>query len=159
MFAKYLSICAVLGALLFASSCDRKEESVAPKMQKEVEVIEGKSKMYIDAVNARDLDTIVDQWSERAVYKNPYTEELVNGRKGIRSEFKKIFSNNNQAKIHVDEKTIRFPIEEKAVEEGVATIIVPGKNPVKRKYKMIYVNENGNWQILHTNRLGFGLED
>jgi len=163
MFTRFLTILSILTALVL-SSCDRgddssQESSITPEIQEKAEVIKGKIKEYVDAVNARDVDTVVEKWSDQAVYKNPFNGELVNGRKGIRSEFEKIFSNHDDAKVSVNVKTIRFPIDEKAVEEGTATISIPGREPMESDYKMIYINEDGNWLILHVSQLGFGLEE
>lgn len=163
MLCRLFSVSLALCVLFISSSCDTKdagakEAMITPEMQTKIDVIREKIKTYVNAVNARDIDTVVNQWSERAVYKNPFTGELVSGRKGIRSEYEKIFDKSETAKVSVDIKTIRFPVEEKAVEEGTATISVPGKKPMESDFKMIYVYENGNWHILHVNKLGFGLE-
>ena len=71
----------------------------------------------------------------------------------------KLFSKLKDGKVSLDVKTIRFPIAEKAVEEGTATLMLPGQDPIESDYKMIYVNEDGNWLILHVSELGFGLDE
>ena len=160
MLTRFLLIGLALGSLSIISSCDTKDANLAvsPEMKENSELIRNKTNTYVEAMNARDIDTAVNLWSDNAVYKNPFNGELVNGREGIRSEFKNIFSKNDKAKVKVNIKSIRFPIEEKAVEEGTATITIPGQKPMESDFKMIYVNEDGEWMILHVSQLGFGLE-
>lgn len=164
MFVRVNSIILAISALLLTTACDsqhegNREQAITPEMQEKVEMIRGKVKEYVDAVNAKDIETILNQWSDQAVYKNPFTGELANGREGIRNEYRKILDQIKDGKVSIDVKTVRFPIDEKAVEEGTATLIIPGKDPQTSDYKMIYVKEGDDWLILHVSELGFGLEE
>ena len=164
MLLRINSIFFAISALFLTSSCDNHKEENAesvltPQMQENVTIIRSKIGEYINAINSQDIETVVNQWSDQAVYKNPFSGELVNGREGVRSEYQKLFSKLKDGKVSLDVKTIRFPIAEKAVEEGTATLMLPGQDPIESDYKMIYVNEDGNWLILHVSELGFGLDE
>lgn len=164
MLLRVNSFILAISTLLLTTACDSQKEeqneaAISPEMQENVAIIRGKVKEYVDAVNSKDIDTILNQWSDQAVYKNPFTGELANGREGIRKEFRKILDEIKDGEVSIDVKTVRFPIEEKAVEEGTATLIMPGKEPQTSDYKMIYVKENGDWLILHVSELGFGFDE
>lgn len=152
--------CTVFAVMFSCGNEDPADSAeITPEMKENMLIIRQKVTDYTNAVNSQDIEAIVEQWSELAVYKNPETGQFTNGKEGIRNEFKKFFDKYKGAQVSVDVKTIRFPIEEKAVEEGVATLTMPGQEPVKSDYKMIYINENGDWKILHVSQLGFGLEE
>ncbi len=140
-------------------SCNNDDHSssteITPEMKKKAATIRQKVAEYIVAVNSRNIDGVVKQWSDRAVYKDPMTGQLVNGKEGIRNEFKKLFEEYKGAQVSIDIKTIRFPVDEKAVEEGIITLTMPDQEAVKSNNKMIFINENGDWKILHANQLGF----
>lgn len=164
MLLRVNSIILAISTLLLTTACDsqqdeQKETALTPEMQENVAIIRAKVKEYVDAVNSKDIDTILNQWSDQAVYKNPFTGELANGREGIRKEFRKILDKIKDGQVSIDVKTVRFPIEEKAVEEGTATLTMPGQEPQTSDYKMIYINENGDWLILHVSELGFGFDE
>jgi len=61
------------------------------------------------------------------------------------------------AKIETKIQSITFPFDDKAVEEGVSRLILPGTPPIEDKYTAIYVKKNGEWKILNFSELDLGL--
>lgn len=112
---------------------------------------------YIDAINRRNLDEIPQFWSPKSVYRNPITGNLVQGREGIKTEFKNLFDQYKDFKVQFKAETIRFPVDGKAAEEGVSVLSIPGREPLTSKYKMIHVKQDGKWLIMHVSQLDFGM--
>jgi uncharacterized protein (TIGR02246 family) len=144
-------------------SCSQKKdehqnEEIGHTQEDEIQVRES-AQLYIDAINSRDLDQIVKLWSSQAIYRNPITGDLVQGRDGIRKELIKVFDRLQEGKLEFRIQSIRFPVEGKASEEGISVLSMPGSEPIHSDYKMIHVRENGKWFILHVSQLDFGMLD
>ena len=147
--------------LFVCTSCDRQESSTNEGLQlpEEEVVIRQQVQSYTDALNKRDINALADHWSEEAIYRNQLTGALVQGREEIKAEFRKIFDKLGDAKIEieVEVESIRFPFEDKATEEGMARMTLPGEPPIENDYKMIYVKRNGKWLILNVSQLDLGV--
>ncbi len=157
---KFLKLFLIPFLCIFAS-CERQEgsngkEGEAQSNGRETEVRQ-QAESYIDAINKRDIDALLDHWSEEAVYRNPLTGTLVQGREGIKKEFEIMFSqlDNTQVEMRID--SIRFPFEDKAVEEGYTWLLRDGETPVESDYKMTYVKKDGKWLILNVSKLDLGV--
>lgn len=146
---------------MIVTSCDRNhedeanQEAVAYNHHEEA-IIRERVEEYVDAMNRRDIDTLVDFWSDEAIYRNHLTGELVQGKENIKAEYRSIFEELQDAKIDIEIESIHFPFEDKAVEEGVARIIIPGRTIIETEYKMIYVKRDDQWKILNVNKLELG---
>lgn len=146
------------------ASCEREEtpkneevkEAVIQQQKMEAEILQ-QIKSFVDAVNRRDIETLADHWSDEAIYRNPITGDLVQGKEEIKKEYRAIFEKLKDAKVEMKIDSIQFPFEDKAVEEGIARLILPGKDPIESDYKMIYVKRNGKWLILNVSRLDLGV--
>jgi len=142
-------------ALAALPSCENKNGSSAQSSE-EAEV-RAQAQRYIDAINSGNVEAIAKFWSPEAVYKNPITGDLVQGREGIKAEFAKFYEQLKDAKVEFRIDSIRFPHEGKASEVGVAVLTLPGQEPIYSDYKMIHVKKNGKWMILHVSQLDFGM--
>lgn len=112
---------------------------------------------YVKAINDRDADQAADFWSETAVYKNPVTGELVEGKAGIRKEMLEILAKTTEGATYKIIKTdIRFPTDNKAVVEGMAEVSQNNQEPIESPIKIIFVQEDGQWMLLHVSRLDLG---
>lgn len=160
----HLGIYTLIAPLLFTlTSCEQKKENLSPEEKTEShqtiedeEDVRTQAQLYIEAINNRDLEKIANFWSPEAVYRNPITGELVQGREGIRREINKMFDQLKDVKVEFRIDTIRFPVEGKASEEGITVLTIPGKEPIHSDYKMIHVKKDGKWLILHVSQLDFG---
>lgn len=151
-----------ISPLLLFTACEQsstdQEATIDPNYEEKVKELRKRILSYTEAINQQDIDKLISHWSDKAVYKNPFTGELSNGREGIKKEYRKIFKKIKGGKVDIRVDTIRFPIENKAVEEGIGILTIPGRDPLESDYKMIYVKENGEWLILHVSELGFGYD-
>ncbi len=147
---------------LFLTSCDQdqrtpEENAALEKQANEEKEIRAQIKLYIDAINQRDTDKIAEFWIPNAVYKNPITGELVQGREGIKRDFEKILNQLKDAKVEFKIERIRFPVDGKASEEGMSLLKIPGREPISSEYKMSHVKQDGKWLIMHVSQLDFGM--
>lgn len=152
--------------LVTLTSCDQSKENEAQKGDVETQEtnpdeseVRTQAQLYIEAINSGDIDRIIKFWSPEAVYQNPITGDLVQGKKEMREELAKIYEHLAGAKLEFRIDTIRFPVEGKASDEGIAILTFPGEEPIHSDYKMIHVKKDGKWLILHVSQLDFGMLD
>lgn len=160
-----IGVFSLLVPLFFTlTSCEQSKEKptaeeeaeIKQNMADEAEVL-NQGQLYVDAINSRDIDKIVKFWSPEAVYRNPITGDLVQGKDGIKTELTKIFDRLKDAKVEFKVETVRFPVEGKATEEGISILTLPGKEPIHSDYKIIHIKKDGKWLILHVSQLDFGM--
>jgi ketosteroid isomerase-like protein len=164
MLIRIFSFILVISVSVLTSSCDQKGEKdkydeVSPQTKENTAVILKKISDYVDGINSKDSNSLGDYWSDKAVYKNPTTGELISGKKGMSAHYEKIFRKMKDGKVEIHVKKIRFPIKEKAVEEGTSILKIPGQTPIEKNHKMIFIKENGDWHLLHASQLGFGVDE
>lgn len=148
----------LISFVLLATSCERQTDSDgAKKAELQQQHLEGEVREriqdYINAINQRDLKKVTSQWSEEAVYRNPLSGNLVQGKSGIREEFEQIFDEWGDATIDIKIKSVRFPFEDKAVTEGLAQLVYKGKSPIISDYKITHIKRDGQWLILNVSSL------
>ncbi len=158
MNMRSVAVVLIAAGCVLLTSCDSQGSGNRSSYQSE-DAIKVKEQVdaYVNAVNKRDTDQAVKYWSEKAVYRNPVSGHLSEGKPGIKKEMQQIWEEIGDVTYEIDEYETRFPVEDKAVIEGIAKVTASGKDPVESKIKMILVNENGNWLILHVSRLDLGL--
>ena len=158
---KYLAIGAsfalIASSLASCSQGDQKSQELSEKQEADKEEIILRIKDYVQAVNDRNVDKSADFWAEEAIYRNALTGELVEGREGIKKEYSKMFDLIKDAKVDLQIDTVRFPMDDKFVGEGVAWLSIPGRDKVESEYKMIMVKKDGQWYLLNVSELDFGI--
>lgn len=138
--------------LLFAfTSCGHQDK---PNGEAEQEIIE-RSQAYQNALNNHDVNALIDFWADDAVYRNPLSGKLVQGQNQIKEEYIELFNHISGTTIAMERESISFPFDDKAVEQGVFHIRIPGQAPFDHDYKIIYVKRKGKWKILNISEINF----
>jgi uncharacterized protein (TIGR02246 family) len=137
---QYLRAAAMLTALAHSASLAA-DQNVA------TEAIRATAKAYAEAFNRADATALAEYWSSEGTWNNPATGEKVTGRDGIRSGFAGLFQEFKGAHLEVEILTIKLLSPDVAVEEGTATVSLPGETPSQSEYTVIHVKENDAWLI------------
>lgn len=111
------------------------------------------SDAYMKALNDKDINALLNFWADEAVYRNPVTGQLAQGKEKIKKEYAILFEEIKKAKVAYTIHSITFPFEDKAVEEGVLHVLIPGHEPINHDYTMIFVRRNGDWKILNISEI------
>jgi uncharacterized protein (TIGR02246 family) len=109
--------------------------------------IRANSQAYIKAFNAADIDTLASLWAEDAISTNRETGETIEGRDNIKAAAQATFKGDTKPRLEANIHSIRFLSEDVAVEEGAATLILPGTPPQHSTYSAILVLRDGQWLI------------
>jgi len=127
--------------IFFLTSCQQEENS---KSRKEIEELEA---TYIDAFNDQDSDQLIELWSDQGVYINSETGEEFKGKEEIKSVYKEYFENNPDVELEAEIKSLTFPSENQAIEQGVATLSTPDLGATTTTYTVTYQKTDGKWKI------------
>jgi uncharacterized protein (TIGR02246 family) len=102
---------------------------------------------FIAAYNARDAKKLTELWSPEAIYIDPASGDQINGREEIEKTFAEAFSDNQEAKIVVEDATIDFVSPNVAIVRGTARVISPGAEPQESEFTSVRVKRDGKWLI------------
>jgi uncharacterized protein (TIGR02246 family) len=102
---------------------------------------------YVKTFNARDAKVLAEHWSPEGVYTSRLSGEQIVGRDALKLEFVALFKEVKDAKLEVSTESIEFISPNVALEQGTATVIKPGAEPVKSSYSVVYVKRDGEWLI------------
>jgi uncharacterized protein (TIGR02246 family) len=108
---------------------------------------------YVRALNQKDMNTLLDLWADEAVYRNPVTGKLVQGKENIKKEYNALFNEMDGTKLNMKINSISFPFEDKAVVEGVMQLKSPEGKTLDHEYSIIYVKRKGKWKILNLSEI------
>ncbi len=140
--------------LLALFSCEKQtQESSAEEEVRET------TEAYVKALNQKNIQELLDFWAEEAVYRNPVTGNLVQGKANIKKEYFILFDEMKKSQLTMTVHSITFPFEDKAVEEGVLHLHIPGQNPIDHDYTMILVKREGKWKILNISEINIDLPE
>ena len=103
-------------------------------------------KSYIEAYNRGDAKAVADHWSETAEWVSP-SGQKIRGRALIEKALAAMFAELKGMKVELGEPTVRMVTPEVAVEEGTATVVVPGETPNASSYIAIHVKKDGQWKL------------
>ncbi len=102
---------------------------------------------YLEAYKAKDGKALAALWSEEGEFISPLDGRRGRGRENIAAAYEAMFDSAGDIALEVTIDSLRFVTGEVAVEEGSATITVPGAEPEVSRYRAIHVKRDGEWQI------------
>jgi uncharacterized protein (TIGR02246 family) len=102
---------------------------------------------YVKAFNDRDAKVLAGHWSPEGVYISRLSGDRIVGRKALEKEFSALFKEVKKAKLTVSTESIEFVSPNVALEQGTATVIKPGAEPVNSSYSVVYVKHGGRWLV------------
>ncbi|MFO0905372.1 MAG: SgcJ/EcaC family oxidoreductase [Pirellulales bacterium] len=103
-------------------------------------------KSYTEAYNRGDAKAVAEHWSETAEWVSP-SGQKIRGRALIEKALAGMFAELKGMKVELSEPTVRLVTSEVAVEEGTATVVVPGETPTASSYIAIHVKKDGKWKL------------
>jgi uncharacterized protein (TIGR02246 family) len=102
---------------------------------------------YAEAFNKADAKAIAAMWTANGECRDSDGRTFT-GRAAIEQAYAEFFKNNAGAKIEVLVKSIRFPANDMAVEEG---LLRPSRGtnelPTSTAYVAVHIRENGQWKV------------
>ncbi|MFH1113634.1 MAG: nuclear transport factor 2 family protein [Pseudomonadota bacterium] len=101
---------------------------------------------YVNAFNRADAEALSAHWTVDGEYVTP-TGEAFAGREKLKAAFEKFFKANEGIRLEVTQPLIYVEPGDKAVEEGFAVTVKPGREPESTRYVTSYVKQNGDWKI------------
>lgn len=102
---------------------------------------------YSEAFNSRDAQALAAHWSPEALYTNPLTGKVVEGRDAIRAEFESILESVGELRVELSVESIEFVSPSVAIEEGVATLLRDDAPPSESYYSAVHVKHAGEWLL------------
>lgn len=133
---------------LVATGCGHKSDT--PKVidkQLEAEQVRQKAKSYVDAFNRKDAKAITKLWADNALI-HPDTGETLQDPVAIESYFQNFLNQLGDAKLELHIKSIEFPKENEAVEEGTSILTRTGEDPITATYRAYYEKRKGEWRLV-----------
>jgi uncharacterized protein (TIGR02246 family) len=140
---------ALLAVTVLLAGCREKRES----LKEEEKAIQAAMEQYQAAFNRQDVDKLASLWAPHAIYSNPVTGEVAEGREAIAKLIKDKFENGKERKIEFVHKKVQFVAPDEAVEEGLFKIDVADKAAKQVAFKMTFVKEKGQWLIDEINQI------
>jgi uncharacterized protein (TIGR02246 family) len=131
-------------ALSFAASPSLPAQSNRADAEK---AIRANSEAYLEAFNAADVDALAGLWAEDAISTNHETGRQIQGREAIAAAFKQSFAQETKPRLEATIQTVRFLTDDVAIEEGAATLVLPGSPPQLSDYSAILILRDGHWLI------------
>lgn len=110
-------------------------------------VIRTAIRSYVDAFNARDVDTMIALWSPEGVYTSRRDGDLLTGHEQLREEFTANFDQEQVPKLDVNTESIEFVSPNVAVERGTAKVMHSDDDVTETEYSVVYVKRDGKWLI------------
>jgi uncharacterized protein (TIGR02246 family) len=110
------------------------------------------------AFNKGDAKAIAALWTQNGECRDAGSQTLV-GRAAIEQAFAEHFKADPDAKIEVMVKSVRFPADDLAVEEGLLRQSrSPKEMPTSTSYVAVHVREKGRWLIALSSEAGADLD-
>ncbi|MEM8953507.1 MAG: SgcJ/EcaC family oxidoreductase [Verrucomicrobiota bacterium] len=109
--------------------------------------IRANSAAYVAAFNNADTEALASHWAKDAVFVNQQTGEELEGRDAIATAFKESFTTEMKPRLEATIDTIRLLTDDVAIEEGSATLLLPGAPPQHSNYSAVLVRRNDQWLI------------
>lgn len=102
---------------------------------------------YQEAYNSQDAAKLTASWVPNATFINPLTGESAVGKEAIEKFFKEKFARDKNKRLEITIKSIEFPNDHEAIENGVMKVTAPNQPDQETAYQAEYVKENGKWLI------------
>jgi uncharacterized protein (TIGR02246 family) len=139
----------LLSILLLTSGCGRDQTQTSQRdANPESAKIRQNAKVYSDAFNRKDAKTLAKLWADDATLIHPDTGVTLQGTDAIEEYFREFLGQLGDAKIDLQIKSIIFPRENVAVEEGTSTLTRKGSTPEVSSYRAYYEKQKGDWRLV-----------
>lgn len=102
---------------------------------------------YVEMYNKHDAKGLSQKWAEDAVYENPRTGVVVEGREAIEKQFVELFKNQPNIILEAKIDSITSPNENEAIETGRATFTLQGQPTIQTHYRVFYVKSADGWKL------------
>lgn len=102
---------------------------------------------YQDAYNQEDAAKLTAAWASDAIYINPVTGDLAEGKEAIEKLFREKFSENKTRHLEIEIKSIEFPNADEAIEKGLINVTIDNQPAFKMAFQSEYTKENGKWLV------------
>lgn len=122
------------------------------QVQNDETAIRNASKKFQDSYNQQDAKKLSEFWAADASYFNPVTGDSAEGRDAIQKLFEEKFAKGNKRHLETTIKSIEFPSENEAIENGVMKVNIDGQF-AELAFQLSYIKENGKWLIKAINEI------
>lgn len=139
-------LCSLFGSLFALALCSCTESG-------ESEAIKQKTETYVSAFNKKDANALAELWDSEATFTNRLTGEKVIGREAIAEQLQQNFQNDPKGDLKVEINSIKVPENNKAIEQGTATLTSPDGETSKTNFQVVFVKRNGTWYISEVNEI------
>jgi uncharacterized protein (TIGR02246 family) len=101
---------------------------------------------FVSAFSSGDAEATAALLTEGAELI-PEQGDAVRGKQAIQELYAAHFQDRNSPRIELEPESVRFISQNSAIEEGHMRISTEGGAPAAQRYGLMFVRENGNWQI------------
>ncbi len=110
----------------------------------EEQAIRQSAAQYADAFNRGDVDALISQYAQDAIYEEG-SGPVLKGREQIRNKLEQTFAESPGMRMSIEVKSIRF-LRNRAIEIGVATLTPQEGEPIIAPYRAIHAKQqDGRW--------------
>lgn len=114
-----------------------------------VRIVQANADRFAEAFNQADATAVAAFWSEEGAWSDPATDTRIEGREALESSYREFFEANPGARLQLRVESVRVVSDELAIEEGEATIVLPGEIPSISAYTVIHRREGEDWLMEH----------
>ncbi len=145
---RFSYFCAIFMMAALCSACSGKKQDPAA----DEKAIKSRMEEFQAAFNHQDAKKLSSLWSSNAIYSNPATGEVAEGREAIAKLFKEKFEYGKEKQIEFVHKNVKFSPDE-AIEQGLMKVTIAGKPAKQVAFQMTFIKEKGKWLIDQVNQI------
>jgi uncharacterized protein (TIGR02246 family) len=135
----------LLGPLALASIPAAQPESAAEQNAEEA-ALQKNAAAFVEAFHKGDAKTLAGLWTADGDYTDQRGHRI-KGREAIEKLFSELFAENKGLKLRINIESVRFPLPEVAIEDGITEVKPEHGPPSRARYTIMHVRKNGHWQI------------
>jgi uncharacterized protein (TIGR02246 family) len=141
---KPIALWAAAMVAFVASSAASAEKEKSPNGADEA-AIRASAKTFTEGFARGDAKALAAMWTENGTLADEQGQ-IFKGRKEIEEQYAALFKAEPKARMEIAVQSIEFPMENTAVEDGIARMISKqGAQPAASRYTAVHVREDGKW--------------
>ena len=133
---------AVLAILAVSPGLARQDKGNA----EEEEALRKNAEAFVQAFHKADAKTLAAFWTADGDYTDQRGRR-VKGREAIEKIFSELFAENKGLKLRINIESVRFPLPNVAVEDGVTEVAPEHGPPSRARYTVMHVKKDGQWLL------------
>lgn len=121
-------------------------ESDGP-LAKELAAIEKRIASYLEAYNKKDLQAVVEHWTEQGVYIDASSGSRIKGREALAESMKEAFESKDSGKLECELQSLDLISPGVALEKGISYYTVGENESVITTYSAVHMKIGDQWYI------------